>query len=139
MVNGPKGESGVGILSSLFGQLIETIRPALVLTELPLTELSFSFHGLAEARDALYNLMDMYQEVLGTATLCEWALEYASIGRDALHIHQQRILSNLGQPVWSIGNARLFLGSCRRAVRRSRVYAAQDVLSEHLPLDLHVS
>jgi hypothetical protein len=83
------------ILSNLFGQPIETTRHALVLTEPPQPELSFSFHGLTEARDALYNPMDMCQVVLKADLLLKWAPDDASIGCNALFIHQQKILLDL--------------------------------------------
>jgi hypothetical protein len=85
----------LAILSNLFGQPIETTRHALVLTEPPQPELSFSFHGLTEARNPLYNLMDMCQVVLKAALLFKWAPDNASIGRDALFMHQQKMLLNL--------------------------------------------
>jgi tetratricopeptide (TPR) repeat protein len=85
----------LAILSNLFGQPIETTRPVLVSTEPLPPELSFSLHGLMEARDALYNLIDMCQEVLKAALLRKWAPDDASIEHDTLFMHQQRMLLNL--------------------------------------------
>lgn len=49
----------LGILSTLFGQPIETGLPLNVLREPPPPECSFAFQSLSEAGDELYNLMDI--------------------------------------------------------------------------------
>jgi hypothetical protein len=85
----------LGILSSLFGQPIQTTSPDMLLTEPTPPELSFSFHALAEARDALYDLMEKGQAVLRAAMICKWAPDNSSITPEALYPLRHRMLWSL--------------------------------------------
>ena len=85
----------LGILSTLFGQPIETGTPLTVLIEAAPPELSFSFRALTEARDALYNLMDTCQAVLQAAMIYKWGPHDGPVTLEALYPLQGRMLVNL--------------------------------------------
>jgi hypothetical protein len=99
------------ILSSLFGQSTETSTTMTVLTEPPPPELSFKFQALAEARDALYNVMQTCQAVLRAAMVYKWGPDDSSITPEALCTVQRRILSNLNNWVDAFTELNSSLGS----------------------------
>ena len=93
------------ILSFLFEQPIETPTHPLKLTDATPPELDYSFTTLAEARIALYELMETCQQVIGAARMYKWGPQGDSdstlfippSGLSALH---SRVLSNLAN--WSL-------------------------------------
>lgn len=85
----------LGILSTLFGQPMEKGMPPTVLTDMPPPELPSSLHTLADARDALYHLMEKCQAVLRAAMVYKWGPANNLITPEALHTLQPRMLAYL--------------------------------------------
>ena len=89
----------LGILSALFGQPIDIATSLLTLTDSPPTELSYSFSDLAEARTALYTLMEACQKVIRAARQCKWGPESSPTTLSALSPLRSTMLANLSN--WS--------------------------------------
>ena len=119
----------LGILSTLFGQPIDTNTPALQLADPPPPELSYSFPSLAEARIALYDLMEKCQQVIRAAMAYKRAPDDCFIVPDALFTLQCRMLSNLDN--WSEAFMTLDCSSDPSAVY-SDVYASTLLRMYHL-------
>jgi hypothetical protein len=74
---------------------METSTPLTVLMQPLPPELLFSFNAIAEARDALYNLMETCQVIIRAAMVYKWGPCHGLIPPEALHTFQRRMLVNL--------------------------------------------
>lgn len=119
----------LSILSCLFGQPVEATMPATVLTERPPPELSFSFHTLSEARDALYNLMEICASVIRAALACKWAPDDGCMTPEVLDMLQRRMLSSLDN--WASAFT-LFTSSSDPLTSFSDIYASTLLRLYHL-------
>lgn len=126
----------LGILSTLFGQPIETGTPLNVLVEPPPPELSFSFRSLSEARDELYNLIETCQVVLCAAMIYKCGPDANLIAPGSLHAHKHRMLVNLKNWAAAFTIVNSSLDPC---ASYSDIYAATLLQLYHLIVYIWVS